>query len=75
GDTPDAFTATFGDKLNKVTLTNEDFTFKQGTTTENGVPTDAGSYEISLTAAAQTKIKNANPNYTFSKADFKTGTF
>ncbi len=66
GDTPADFTATFGDKLNKVTLSNDDFTFKNGTTTVTGVPTNAGSYEISLTADAQARIEAANPNYTFS---------
>ncbi len=75
GDTPKAFTATFGNKLNEVTLTNDDFTFTDGKTAVNGVPTNAGSYTISLTTAAQNQIKAANPNYTFSVGDFKTGTF
>ncbi len=75
GDTPKAFTATFGDKLNNVDLTNDDFVFTVGTTTVDGVPTNAGTYTISLTTAAQNRIKAANPNYKFSDTDFKTGTF
>ncbi|HBF74845.1 MAG TPA: hypothetical protein DDW71_06260, partial [Lactobacillus sp.] len=75
GDTPKAFTATFGSKLNSVDLTNDDFVFTVGTTTVDGVPTNAGTYTISLTTAAQNRIKAANPNYKFSDKDFKAGTF
>ncbi|WP_203649289.1 MBG domain-containing protein [Secundilactobacillus yichangensis] len=76
GQTPADFVANFGSKLNPVDLTNADFEFtKQGGTASSSIPTDVGSYTVSLTADAQTAIANANPNYTFTSDAFKTGLF
>ncbi len=74
GQTPADFVASFGSKLNQVDLTNADFEFtKQGGSASSSIPTDVGSCTISLTAAAQTAIANANLNYTFTSDAFNKG--
>ncbi|WP_246147770.1 MBG domain-containing protein, partial [Secundilactobacillus folii] len=39
------------------------------------IPTNVGTYQVALNAAAIQKIEEANPNYTFSASDFIGGTY
>ncbi|PIO84172.1 hypothetical protein BSQ39_11670 [Loigolactobacillus backii] len=78
------FTATPGSAIKLPTLTNSDFVFTNadGSALANtvkvdadGVPTDKGSYKVTLSDAAKTAIEDLNPNYTMSDSDFIAGTY
>ncbi|WP_317766969.1 BspA family leucine-rich repeat surface protein [Pediococcus ethanolidurans] len=58
-------------------LTNDDFTFIDKATGQvvDGVPTDVGSYEVSLNDSGKAKVAAANPNYNFSDGSFVSGTY
>lgn len=71
GDATPTFTVTAGSNLTAGGLTNADFTFAGLST----VPTAAGSYSVTLNAAAQAKIIAANPNYVLTAANFIAGTY
>ncbi|WP_246147780.1 MBG domain-containing protein, partial [Secundilactobacillus folii] len=63
GDDTPTFEVTYGDKVvNHVALTNADFTFDGSAT----IPTNVGTYQVTLNADAIAAIEKANPNYTFS---------
>ncbi|WP_158231945.1 MBG domain-containing protein [Pediococcus damnosus] len=70
------FTAKYGNKVKDAGLTNSDFSFTdQNGKAITGIPTNVGDYVISINAAGQQKIKNANPGYIFSADDFIAGTY
>ncbi|WP_367118085.1 beta strand repeat-containing protein [Pediococcus ethanolidurans] len=76
GDATPDFTVTYGTGLTAASLTNDDFVFTNAKgQTITGVPTAVGVYSVTLNAAGIAKVEAANPDYTFTNANFIAGTF
>ncbi|MTV82745.1 MBG domain-containing protein [Secundilactobacillus folii] len=76
GDQTPNFTAQNDSDLDLSGLTNSDFEFEDNQHQAlTGIPTNAGSYTITLNAAGWQQLAQANPNYQFTAQALSDGTF